>query len=499
LNGSIDAPLVERFRRALGKRLGLSFDDGRLGDLLALFRARVGRADPLEYLVRFEAGSRDEVRALARELTVGETYFCRNQPQLEAFRAIVADLTFGTRLSVLSAGCASGEEPYSLSMVLKETLPPGSREPSVLGIDVNLAALERARLARYTSWSLRETPPATRARWFTQDARDFVLSDAIRTSVRLVEANLALDDAELFAPSAYDVIFCRNVIMYFTPEKCQEIVRRLTRALAPGGYLFLGHAETLRGLSHDFHLCHSHGAFYYRKKTREELAEGPGPLEIAAFSAHPFRAPPLAAPAGSSDGTGWIDDIERSAERVRELSETPATPNTASRPLGRNFEQPLDLLHREQYARALELVRSEPEQENDPERLLLESVLLAHSGKLADAEHTCRRLLALDELNGGAHYVLALCYAGTEKSELAIHHHRVAAYLAPDFSMPRLQLGLMLRRAGQVEAARRELSEARSLLEREDGSRLLLFGGGFGRAALLELCTAELHGLREAP
>jgi chemotaxis protein methyltransferase CheR len=499
VNALIDAPLVERFRGALGDRLGLSFDDGRLGDLLALFRARVGSADPLEYLRRFEAGSREEVRALARELTVGETYFCRNQPQLDAFRSIVADWPLGARLSVLSAGCASGEEPYSLAMVLKETLRPGSREPSVVGIDVNLAALERARLARYTSWSLRETPADTRTRWFTEDARDFVLADAIRTAVRLVEANLAVDDAELFAPGAYDVIFCRNVIMYFTAQKCREIVQRLTRSLSPGGYLFLGHAETLRGLGHGFHLCHSHGAFYYRKKTPEELMESPETAGGTAFSRPGFDAPPSAAQPPFSDGAGWVADIGRSAERVRAISEARSRESTVPPSAGRALDAPLDFLHREQYARALELVRSGSEQENDPERLLLESVLLAHAGKLPEAEHACRRLLALDELNGPAHYVLALCHAGGEKTELAIHHHQVAAYLSPDFSMPRLQLGLILRRAGQLEAARRELLEARSLLEREDGSRLLLFGGGFNRAALLALCTAELERLRGAP
>jgi chemotaxis protein methyltransferase CheR len=200
-----------------------------------------------------------------------------------------------------------------------------------------------------------------------------------------------------------------------------------------------------------------------------------------------------------SEGIGWIDHIERSAERVRALAEPRSDGVPPSPSARRDLEQPLELLHREQYARALELIRSEPEPENDPERLLLESVLLAHSGKLREAEQTCRRLLTLDELNGPAHYVLALCHAGAGKNELAIHHHRVAAYLAPDFSMPRLQLGLILRRGGQHDAARRELTEAQSLLEREDVSRLLLFGGGFGRAALLELCAAELQSLRGAP
>ncbi len=496
MNALVDAPLVERFRSALGKRLGLSFEDGRLGDLMTLLRSRVGGADPLQYLARFEAGSRDEIRALARELTVGETYFFRNGAQLDAFRSLVAALSPGVRLSVLSAGCASGEEPYSLAMILRETLRPGSPEPSVLGIDLNPAAIERARLARYTTWSLRETSPETQARWFVQDGRDFVLADAIRTSVRFAEANLAVDDAELLPAGGYDVLFCRNVIMYFTPEKCQEIVERLTRALAPGGYLFLGHAETLRGLSHDYHLCHSHNAFYYRKKTREELASGASAPGLPGFAPRAFPAPPLGAEVVPNDPAGWVDNIERSTERIRALAEAPL--NGAGQPADRrDLERPLELLHNEQYARALELVRSTPEEPSaDPERLLLESVLLVHSGKLAEAEQTCRRLLALDELNGSAHYVLGLCHAGAGRNDLAVHHHRVAAYLAPDFSMPRLQLGLLLRRSGELEAARRELAEARSLLEREDGSRLLLFGGGFGRAALLELCVAELSGLR---
>jgi chemotaxis protein methyltransferase CheR len=282
--------------------------------------------------------------------------------------------------------------------------------------------------------------------------------------------------------------------------KTQEIVNRLTRSLAYGGYLFLGHAETLRGLSHDYHLCHSHGAFYYRKKSREELAEGPRTASARSFVPSVVSDPlPGSAPA-FDDGLGWVSSIERSTQRIQALADAPAGGAPAPSPMSRDLAQPLELLHREQYARALEVVRSAPDETvPDPERLLLESVLLAHAGRLADAEVTCRRLLALDELNGPAHYVLALCHAGTGKGELAIHHHRVAAYLTPDFSMPRLQLGLILRRAGHLDAARRELSEARSLLEREDGSRLLLFGGGFGRAALLELCTAELQSLRGAP
>ena len=109
----------------------------------------------------------------------------------------------------------------------------------------------------------------------------------------------------------------------------------------------------------------------------------------------------------------------------------------------------------------------------------------------------CQRLLALDELNAGAHYVLALCSAGGGRVDRAVHHDRVATYLDPGFAMPRLHLGLMLRREGERAAARGSSPRRRSLLEREDGARVLMFGGGFNRNALLALCDAELE-LRRA-
>jgi chemotaxis protein methyltransferase CheR len=102
-------------------------------------------------------------------------------------------------------------------------------------------------------------------------------------------------------------------------------------------------------------------------------------------------------------------------------------------------------------------------------------------------------LLLIDELNAGAHYVLALCREHSGNRERACEHDRVAAYLDPAFAMPRLHLGLLARRAGDRDGARRELAQASILLKREDASRLLLFGGGFNREALFVLCETALR------
>jgi chemotaxis protein methyltransferase CheR len=128
----------------------------------------------------------------------------------------------------------------------------------------------------------------------------------------------------------------------------------------------------------------------------------------------------------------------------------------------------------------------------DPDVLLLRAVLLTHGGQLEIAVEACKEVLAIDDLSAGAHYLLALCREGAGDRQGAVDHDQVATYLDPAFAMPRLHLGLLAQRAGDREAARRELGHALTLLQREDASRLLLFGGGFGREALLALCRSEL-------
>jgi chemotaxis protein methyltransferase CheR len=208
---------------------------------------------------------------------------------------------------------------------------------------------------------------------------------------------------------------------------------------------------------------------------------------------------PIGPPPIEDTGT-WVDAIGKAADRIRDLTAAPASarPGAAavSAPAGRrswDLASPLELLRQERYGEALDLVQVLPhEAARDPDVRLLEAVLLAHSGQLGRAEQACRDVLQLDELNAGAHYVLALCCEGSGDGRGAVEHDRIATYLDPGFAMPRLHLGLLARRAGEHTDARRELAQALDLLQREDSSRLLFFGGGFGREALVALCRAEL-------
>jgi len=147
----------------------------------------------------------------------------------------------------------------------------------------------------------------------------------------------------------------------------------------------------------------------------------------------------------------------------------------------------------ERFADALERLDRLPQEEaRDPDVLLVRAVLLTHAGQLEAAERVCSELCARGAESAGAHYLLALCREGAGDRAGAVENDRMATSLDPGFAMPRLHLGLLARRAGDLRGAQIELGQALGLLAGEDAARILLFGGGFTREALTRLCRAEL-------
>src|SRR5439155_16502206 len=131
---------------------------------------------------------------------------------------------------------------------------------------------------RYGEWSLRQTAPGLRRRYFTQEGQELVLHDEVRRAVSFEERNLLDDDPDFYRPDGFDIVFCRNVIMYFTPEAARALIQRLASALAPGGFLFLGPAETLRGISQAFAMRASHDTFYYQRGDQLWESTAPEPV-----------------------------------------------------------------------------------------------------------------------------------------------------------------------------------------------------------------------------
>jgi chemotaxis protein methyltransferase CheR len=506
---------IERFRSLVAQRLGLHFEDAKLDFLAEVLQRRMENSgcnlfSLYEKRIADSGSVDDEVSALAEDLTVNETYFLRYAEQFRAFaEQVVPDRILARgqerKLRILSAGCASGEEPYSLAILMRERLPElAAWEVEIRGIDVSASSIEKSKRARYSTWSLRETSADLRAKYFRSAGSDVVLDSEVRRAVTFERRNLVDEDPGFWQDNAFDVVFCRNVTMYFKIETARSVISRIARSLAPGGFLFLGHAETLRGVSQEFHLRHTHETFYYQRREIDEMNSADACAEtLTREGSFRGRIPAVAEP-----GESWFNVIRRASERVTSLTQakkslaigassnsstgSPQSPGAVGAP---QWDRTLaiELLRKERFAEALELLRALPAVSAvDPDSQLLLGVLLTNSGDLLEAEKVCRNVLGMDELNAGAHYLMALCREHSGDREAAMQHDRAATYLDAAFAMPRLHLGLAAKRCGDMDTARRELGQALPLLDREDPSRVLLFGGGFTREALVEFCRAEL-------
>lgn len=489
----VDSAAVQELRAIAVREFGLRFGDDKkdfLADALrqGIDASRAGSA--AEYLARLSSPTAgEELRRLAAALTVPETYFFRGTDQLRSFREQVLPERIRIRgaqreLHILSAGCATGEEPYTLAMILAEAVPDlASWKVTLTGLDLNPHLLAHASRARYSNWSLRETTPAARDRYFRREGVEYVVHDAYRRMVTFRPVNLSNPPPDVFVPGRYDVIFCRNVIMYFTAEIMRTVVGRFAQSLVPGGYFYLGHAETLRGLSSEFALHHSHESFYYQKRDGASAPADPEPLP----------AEPLPGPVDPAPDLSWLQSIRDSSERMETLARGAAGPAPAAAPAAQGMSTAIELLRQERFREALDVVApvvaASPK---DLDALLLQAVLLSHCSRTRDAEAACEEILRADDLNAQAHHLIAICREHAGDVERAIEQNKVAQYLDPSFAMPYVHAGRLARRKGDLGLARRQLEQGLELLAREEASRLLLFGGGFSREALMQLCRSEL-------
>jgi chemotaxis protein methyltransferase CheR len=496
MNAALCAADIEGFRALITRKLGLFFDDGKLDFLADILRQRMERASCshfAEYERRIAPMTLHdaEIRTLAEALTIGETYFFRYADQFKALARVALPGCIKAReqqrtLRILSAGCSSGEEAYSVAIVIQKTFPElANWNVSILGIDINPAAIEKATGARYSQWSLRETPDEVATQYFEAAGRQLRVRESIRKAVRFEQRGLVEDDNLFWQAGAFDIVFCRNVTIYFPLDVTRGVIGRIARSLQPDGYLFLGHAETLRGISNDFHLHHTHNTFYYqRREAVDDAADLFATMKSVASSA--ARAAVYASSADS-----WTAPPTQFAPVIVQAPSPGATkavaPPSASAPA-------LELLRRERFVEGKEFLRGLPAgSATDPDAQILLAVLHANSGEIVEAEKIARQVLAADELSTGAHYLIALCREHAGDRDGAVRHNQAATYLDPLFAMPHLHLGLLAKRAADADTACREIALALSLFDREDAGRILLFGGGFTREALVEFCRAQLR------
>ena len=280
MDGPPDPELV-RIRDLIYQVAGIFHPDNKLRLLLDRCGRRMKELKTQNLREYFECLTikptrQTELVALLNEITIGETCFFRSQAQLDALRTIVIPKVLEAkakfplrRLRIWSAGCSTGEEPYTLSILMLEEAQRRLKDwkIEILATDLNERSLAHAKNAIYGTYSTRNLTPYYRQKYFAPAAEQLQVQPAVREGISFSRLNLS-DDARMIFMKSLDVVFCCNVLIYFDLISKRRVIQHFYNNLLPHGYLFLGHSESLYGVSEDFQLVHLPGATAYIKGER---------------------------------------------------------------------------------------------------------------------------------------------------------------------------------------------------------------------------------------
>ncbi|TBW57649.1 protein-glutamate O-methyltransferase CheR [Marinobacter halodurans] len=469
----VDPDLLAACQRTVRRRWGLDFPVKRWPDLerqLINLASALELGCPATFAARVAEGQlvEREWQALASALTVGETYFLRDQVFFEhlirhALTPLIARRRAEghKRLRIWSAGCSSGEETYSLAIFLRQLLPDmGDWSLRILGTDIDERALAKARAGRYGAWSFRQVEPAWRSRYFRAvDGKYWQIEDDIRQSVEFAHLNLSErgDFEREWATAECDLILCRYVLMYFQPDQALAALRRLKDYLAREGVLAVAAVESLpvdaAGLS---------------------AVPVPGALLLRAVDAPGTLAPPV---------HGVADRLDTA------VSVAPAAPTAPPSSTG---PSPV----KEAVSRQSETARPAlPVSESGGVAAMLQTAReLADRHQLSAALKTLDDVVARDPTCLDAYWLLSAVRLEQGEREDARRQLGFVLYLAPDLALAHYQHGLVCQGLGRHDEGRRSLKNCLRLLADASPDEPVREGEGLTVGDLRTLVETALRG-----
>lgn len=444
------------FKELIKQRCGLIFSGPGETPLARGLRKRIAATDTksaVSYLARLQHDAQ-EFDELVSLLTINETYFYREPEHFKLLveRLIPRILTLrpdGAPLRILSAGCSSGEEPYSIAMALQEKYgESAARLFELAGGDIDKGALSKARSARYSEFSFRGLAPELRERYFEMHGRQaWKVRDDLLRQVHFHHLNL-LDRDGHSALRAFDIIFFRNVSIYFDAPTRSLIQQHLAALLKDDGYLIVGTAETLANDLGVLKLVEEDGLFYFSKQALAPLKPRPAPAFVAPHrNAAPERAsaPPAARP------------------RMPAMPPTAAAAPVAAP--ATDIEQALRLTRDKRHEEALLVIAGLLEQRPDAsDALLLKAHILLHRKAYAETEEIARRVLHGDAWSTDALVLLGLAAKWRDQPEDALRWFKQAVYASSDCWPAHYYLAELHRAGNEMDKARRSYRVALQLL-----------------------------------
>lgn len=268
------ASIFASLRDLIYEQSGIYFQDNKKYVLESRLQPRLRERKCASYeeyynLLRFDAWREKELSTLFTLVTTNETFFYRDLAQLQTFTDTILPTVIKAsqgveKIRLWSAACSTGDEPYTLALMLLEQPALAKWTVEILASDISEAVLDQARKGIYGQYAVRNIPPALLRKYFTEDAGQYVLSAAVKRLVKFATMNL-YDSTRLKLVRGMDVIFCRNCLIYFDEKAKQRIVNNLYDALRPGGYLVIGFSESLHNVTRAFRPVHGGRAVVYQK------------------------------------------------------------------------------------------------------------------------------------------------------------------------------------------------------------------------------------------
>jgi chemotaxis protein methyltransferase CheR len=397
---------------------------------------------------------------LEAEITIGETFFFRYVEQFTALREtilpeIMERKAATRRLRIWSAGCSTGAEPYSLAVLVHEILGEslGAWRVSILGTDINDSFLKAARQARFGKWALRSMPDEQRERYFVSVGKEqWEVRPEFRSFVRFERHNLLslLEGTSPLEMTDFDLILCRNVLIYFHPDTVTQIVGALHDRLADEGWMLLGHAEPNPTFSTMMQALNLPGTMAYRRGSGDAPLPAPAAVQTEVSLQNWMPLLPEPKPEAPAGRQGLLPRAKIS----------PKAPSPAPRDAG---------------------------------DLLVEIRTRANAGDFTAAAELCRKALVQQPLGSVLHFYHGLILRGLDRPDKAEESFLKSLYLDKNFAMAHYHLGLLLLADGRLDSGRRSLTNAAHAAAAMPDDSLLEEGDGLTAKDLRDLVRTQFE------
>jgi len=464
---AVPEALLQRLSDCLTARVGLHFAKRNWKELQQKMTAAMTdfgfeRVEEfIEWLISLSM-TQNQIEILAGHLTVGETYFFRERRAFEILEQsllpglIAARRNAEKRLRFWSAGCSTGEEAYSLAILLDKLIPDlNDWKVTILATDINTGAILKAKEGIYSDWSFRDNPPWFKEHYFEKvDGNHHQLLPGIRKMVSFSYLNLSEEDhypAIQNNTNAMDFIFCRNVLMYFAPGQIALTVERFFRSLLDGGCLIVSPVETALLTHSPFMTVRFGDSAFFKKDLHKTKAAQKAERNIEQGNIPYPSIPP------------------KTVKRRRPVKPSPTTRQTELKKSEKSEQTPYEeaaILYRNGlYPEAEEKLRKLMSNGGrNQESCVLFAKVLANQGKLDAALGFCEEAVSADKCNARLHYLLATILEEQKQVEEARVSLKKALYLDRNFVLAHFALANLSLRAGKAADARNHFRNVTEIL-----------------------------------